>query len=214
MALGPRLLSTHRIEIRKHDLAIILQKINPHPNPVVAFEQYTIPADLAAEILFTACYIHDDIRGKDIIDLGTGTGRLALGASLLGAGYVVGIDVDLPSLKLASAAEKTLHANVDFILGEIGTVRGSMDTVLMNPPFGTKKPHADIEFLQCALQLGRVVYTIHKSSTRRFLENWLTVRGLEIDRIMATQMVIPHQFDFHSKTRKSVEVDVVRIVNG
>jgi len=206
-------LPTPKIEIRKHDLAIILQKIDPHPNPIVALEQYTIPADLAAEILFTACYVHDDIRGRDVIDLGTGTGRLALGASLLGAGYVVGIDIDLPSLKLASEAEKSLHAEADFILGEIGTVRGSMDTVLMNPPFGTKKPHADIEFLQRGLQLGRVVYTIHKSSSRRFLENWLAVRGLEIDRIMATQMAIPHQFDFHSKTRKSVAVDVLRVVN-
>ena len=202
-----------RIGIRKHELAVTLQKINPHPTPIVALEQYTIPADLAAEILFTACYIHDDIQGKEILDLGTGTGRLALGASLLGAGYVVGVDVDLPSLKLASEAEKKLHIEVDFILGEIGTVRGSMDTVLMNPPFGTKKPHADIEFLQCALQLGKVIYTIHKSSTCRFLKNWLAARGLEIDRIAAAKMPIPHQFRFHDKSSKLVEVDVLRIVN-
>ena len=205
---------TRSIPVRKRDLAIALQKIKPHPTPILALEQYTIPADLAAEILFTACYVHDDIRGRDIIDLGTGTGRLALGASLLGAGYVVGIDIDLPSLKLASKAEKTLNAEADFILGKIGTVRGSMDTVLMNPPFGTKKAHADIEFLQCALQLGRVVYTIHKSSTRGFLKNWLSARDLDTNRIIAARMPIPHQFQFHDKRSKLVEVDVLRIVKG
>jgi putative methylase len=204
-------LPTHRIQIRKHDLAITLQKVNPHPNPKAALEQYTIPADLAAELLFTACYIHDDIRGKHVLDLGTGTGRLALGASILGADYVVGVDVDASSLKLASNAQKSLHADVDFVLGDIETIRGSVDTVLMNPPFGTKKAHADIQFLQCALGLGKVVYSIHKSSTREFLKRWLQRRGFNCDRIIATEMEIPHQFSFHRKPRGSVEVDAIRI---
>ena len=201
----------HSIRIRKHDLAITLQKVNPHPKPKAALEQYTIPADLAAEILFTACYIHDDIQGKQVLDLGTGTGRLALGASLLGADYVVGVDVDASSLRLACIAERSIHANVDFVLGDLGTIRGSVDTVLMNPPFGTKKAHADVQFLQSALQLANVVYSIHKSSTREFLKRWLEKHGFDCDRIMVTKMEIPHQFSFHRKRRASVEVDVIRI---
>jgi putative methylase len=166
---------------------------------------------LAAEILFTACYIHDDIQGKQVLDLGTGTGRLALGASLLGADYVVGVDVDASSLRLACIAERSIHANVDFVLGDLGTIRGSVDTVLMNPPFGTKKAHADVQFLQSALQLANVVYSIHKSSTREFLKRWLEKHGFDCDRIMVTKMEIPHQFSFHRKRRASVEVDVIRI---
>jgi putative methylase len=204
-------LPAHPIRIRKHDLAITLQKVNPQPNPKAALEQYTIPADLAAEILFTACYIHDDIQGKQVLDLGTGTGRLALGASLLGADYVVGVDVDASSLGLACIAERSLHANVDFVLGDVATIRGSVDTVLMNPPFGTKKAHADVQFLQSALQLANVVYSIHKSSTREFLKRWLEKQDFDCDRIMVTKMEIPHQFSFHRKKRASVEVDVIRI---
>ena len=204
---------TRPIQIRKHDLAITLQKISPHPNPKVVLEQYTTPADLAAEILFTACYVHDDIQGKRVLDLGTGTGRLALGASILGAEYVVGVDVDEPSLKLASMAAKSLHADADFLLADIDSVRGSVDTVLMNPPFGTKKPHADLRFLRSALQLGEVVYSIHKSATRKFLEQWLKGRGLTSKRIMTTAIEIPHQFSFHRKPMRSVEVDVIRITN-
>jgi putative methylase len=192
-------------------LAITLQRVSPHPNPKVALEQYTIPADLAAETLFTACYVHDDIQCKRVLDLGTGTGRLALGASILGAGYVVGVDLDGPSLRLARIAEGSLHADVDFVLGDIETIRGSVDTVLMNPPFGTKRAHADLQFLQCALRLGNVVYSIHKSSTREFLKQWLRTKGFNCDRVIATQIEIPHLFSFHRKPMGSVEVDVIRI---
>ena len=199
------------IRIYKHDLAITLQKIRSHPSPKVSLEQYTIPADLAAEILFTACYTYDDIQEKVVLDLGTGTGRFALGASILGARYVVGVDVDAPSLRVASIDERRLRADVDFVLGDIRAIRGDVDTVIMNPPFGTKKPHADIQFLDQALRLGKVVYSIHKSSTRIFLEHWITSRGLSVHRILATEMVIPHQFNFHRKKRSSVQIDAIRI---
>jgi putative methylase len=192
-------------------LAIRLQKIGQHPHPKIALEQYTTPADLAAEILFTACYVHNDIQGKRVVDLGTGTGRLAIGASILGAEYVAGIDVDLPSLKLASAACKTIQADVDFTLGDIRVICGSVDTVLMNPPFGTKKPHADLQFLDSALKLGTVVYSIHKSSTREFLMTWLRNRGFKCELITAAGFEIPHQFDFHRKPKRSVKVDAIRV---
>ena len=199
------------IQIRKHDLAITLQNIGSHPRPQVALEQYTTPADLAAEILFTACYVHDDIQSKRVLDLGTGTGRLAIGASILGARYVVGIDVDPASIAYASVARKSFRADVDFVLGEIETIRGPVETVLMNPPFGTKKAHADLRFLDCALRLGKVVYSIHKSSTRGFLKDWLRNRGFNCERIIVTSIEIPYQFSFHRKPKRTVEVDAIRI---
>lgn len=44
----------------------------------------------------------------------------------------------------------------------------SFDTVIMNPPFGTKKnAGVDIQFLKAAITLARkVVYSLHKTSTR------------------------------------------------
>jgi len=206
-------LSARPIQIRKHDLAIMLQKISPHPSPKVTLEQYTTPADLAAEILFLACYSHDDIQHKRVLDLGTGTGRLAIGASILGAAYVVGVDLDADSIKLASAAAKSLGACVDFVLGDVGVTHGSVETVLMNPPFGTKKPHADLRFLECALRLGNVVYSIHKSSTRQFLKGWLHNRGLNA-QIIAAKIEIPHQHSYHRKPKQTVEVDVLRVARG
>ncbi len=197
--------------IRKHDLAIKLQQVNPHPQPKVALEQYTIPADLAAEILFEACYVHDDIEEKSVADLGTGTGRLALGASMLGAEYVIGVDRDLLSLNVASKNSKLMNSHSDWVLGDIQVLRGPVDTVLMNPPFGTKQAHSDQNFLEIALGLGTVVYSIHKSSTRPHIRSWLQSRADKSERIMSRRMEIPHQFPFHRKKRSYVEVDVFRI---
>jgi putative methylase len=192
-------------------LAIKLQQVNPHPEPKIALEQYSIPADLAADILFEACYVHDDIEKKSVADLGTGTGRLAIGASVLGAEYVVGIDLDILSLSVASENSKLLGSDSDWVLGNIEALRGPVDTVLMNPPFGTKQEHADRYFLQTALRLGTVVYSIHKSSTRPYVTRWLQGRAGKNERITSTRIEIPHQFSFHRKRRAYVEVDVFRI---
>ena len=200
-----------RVVIRKRDLAIKLQMVGAHPKPKVALEQYTIPADLAADILFLACYSYGDIEGKFVADLGTGTGRLALGASMLGAEFIVGIDVDRVSLDVAAESSNLLKIPVDWVLGDIETLKGPVDTVLMNPPFGTKQPHADLKFLEVAIRSAKTVYSIHKSSTRSFLTGWLRERHATPEAIVTTKMEIPHQFFFHRKRRRYVDVDVFRI---
>ncbi len=192
-------------------MEIRLQHVVPHSKPIIGLEQYTIPADLAAEILFEASYVHDDIEKKIVADFGTGTGRLAIGASMLGAEYVIGIDLDPLSLSTASRNSKSFGNHVDWVLSDIKVLRGPIDTVLMNPPFGTKQAHADQYFLKNALNVGRVVYSIHKSSTRRYVTRWLAHHADKSERILSTRMEIPHQFSFHRKKRSYVEVDIFRI---
>jgi putative methylase len=200
------------ITIRRHELAIKLQSVEPHPYPNVALEQYEIPADFAAEILFRACYEFGDIEGKSILDLGTGVGRLALGASLLGAEYVVGVDLDLLALELAAGNCKRMRLEADWVLSNLDALRGPVDTVVMNPPFGTKRPHADTQFLRTAITIGKVVYSIHKAATRLHLSRWFSEHGCLAAVIMSAEMEIPHQFSFHSKEKHYVDVDVFRIV--
>ncbi len=180
----------------------------------MALEQYAIPADLAAEILFRACYEFGDIEGKSVLDLGTGAGRLALGASMLGAEYVVGVDLDWLALKVAAGNCRRMRLKADWVLADLEALQGPIDTVVMNPPFGTKRPHADIQFLQTAIRIGKVVYSIHKAATRSHLGRWFSEHDRHAEIIMRAEMEIPHQFSFHRKRKHHVDVDVFRIVRG
>jgi len=158
--------------------------------------------------------VHDDIEGKTVIDLGTGTGRLVLGAALLGAEYAIGIDLDPTALETASQNAKRLKLKIDLILGDIDVLRGETETAVMNPPFGTKRVHADTRFLGVALRLARIIYTIHKSSTRAYIFRWLSQHDAHPSILESTKMEIPHQFTFHKKRREYVDVDVYRIVRS
>lgn len=122
-------------------LELFLQSIEAHPRPKASLEQYTIPTDLAAEMLHIAAFQNDDIVGKDVIDLGTGTGRLALGAAYLGAGSVTGVDIDPEALAVArrAAAASGLRRITQWVLADIEAISGRFDTVLQNPPFGVRR---------------------------------------------------------------------------
>jgi len=194
--------------VRRLDLEKAIAQIAPHPSPKAYLEQYTIPAEAAAEILYTATYIYDDICNKRVIDLGCGTGRLAIAAALLGAGEVVGVDVDKIAIKQAAAnAEKLgVETMTSWAIGDISIIRGNFDTVLQNPPFGIQKRHADLHFLERALQIGKRVYSLHKSvkavnkqipAPSPFLQRFIERNGGEIQAISSLRMGVPHMFDFH-----------------
>ena len=149
------------------ELEIKLQTLDTHPRPKVALEQYTVPANLAARILFRACYEFGDIEHKSVADLGTGTGRLALGAAMLGAEYVVGVDLDPLALKVAVKNCARMGSKADWVLTDIDTLRGPVETVVMNPPFEHGK---DVDHMTPLSKGGKTVRSnlrAVKASTNR-----------------------------------------------
>lgn len=190
-----------------------LERLRSHPDPDPELEQYTTPAKVAAEMLFMAAYVHDDIEDKVVADLGCGTGRLGIGALLLDAQYVVGIDIDPRAIAVAveNAEAADVSDRCHFVSGDVTSLRGAFDTVLMNPPFGTRRRHLDVRFLSEAMRLAGSVYSIHKSSTRRFIKRFIHRRGGMISSLLQMDLDIPWMFDFHQKARKSVTVDLYRI---
>jgi putative methylase len=220
--------------IRKLELDLFLSQMESQPSPKASLEQYTVSEAIAASMLYLAAYTNGDIVGKTVLDLGCGTGRLALAASYLGAQFVVGVDIDKTAIKTASensekAGSKT---EVQWVLADIGAVTGSFDTVLQNPPFGVQKRAADRKFLEKALEVGNVVYSLHnhpctdKQLVHRlkaspggllqvepspFIEKFVERHHGVVKAVYAMLMTIPRMFDFHTKMKHDFIVDLYLI---
>jgi putative methylase len=195
----------------KRQLEIILSKLKILETPTLRLEQYPVSPEAATELLYMAGFEHDDLEGR-IIDLGTGTGRLAIGAALMSPAHVTGIDVDTRALELAHENAKTAGVRVEWVQSAIDKVDGTYDTVVMNPPYGTRTVHVDTRFLDKAFRLAPVTYSIHKASTRTFLARYVRKSNRRIAETRSMNMKIPHLLSFHTRRWKSVEVDLYRIV--
>lgn len=200
-----------KIRSSKRQLEIQLARLKILETPRLKLEQYPVSAEAAAELLYMAGFEHDDLTGR-VIDLGTGTGRLAIGAALMGSEHVVGVDVDPKALALARENAETAGVEVEWIESPIEDVKGNHDTVVMNPPYGTRTVHSDARFLERAFQIAPVIYSIHKSSTRDYLAGLVVKHQRRIEEARSVRMQIPHLFSFHTRKWKSVEVDLLRIV--
>ncbi|WP_328585455.1 METTL5 family protein [Methanofollis ethanolicus] len=190
-----------------------LQKLSGFPAPKPALEQYATPATVAARLLHHAAG-EDAVEGKRVLDLGCGTGMLACGASLIGAGEVVGVDVDRAALRTAQANAALVGAEVDLVCGEIGLAfpirPQTFDTVVMNPPFGAQKKHADRPFIDCALASAGVVYGIFNAGSRPFIESYIAGRG-RITGAVGGSFTLPRTFAFHRRDRLDIPVEILRI---
>ena len=198
--------------VSKRQLEIRLAKLQTLQSPQLRLEQYPVSPEVAAELLHMAGFEHQDLRGE-VIDLGTGTGRLAIGAALMGSQRVVGVDIDERSISLARGNAMATGVKVEWELSDIDEVVGKFDTVIMNPPYGTRLSHLDLRFLDRAFELAPVSYSIHKSSTREFLKRVVGRKGRRVDEVRSMNLDIPHLFSFHRKRSEEVEVDIYRILS-
>ena len=209
--------------VRKLDLERAISKMAPHPAPKAYLEQYTIPPEVASEILYMATYVYGDIIDKRVADLGCGTGRLGIGAALLGAREVIGVDIDKVAIKTAqmNAEKMDVENKTHWVIADINAIRGSFDTVLQNPPFGVQRRRADRRFIEKSLEIGRRIYSLHKSEissrelVRRlknrgapiptapspFLKKFIEKHGGTILAVYAMVMTIPKIFKFHTKRK-------------
>ncbi len=199
--------------LRRKHLALLLSQVEPNPKPKLKWESYMLDAESAASMTYIASQLND-IYGRRVIDLGCGSGILAIAAALLGAGWVVGVDIDRDAIETAVKNASRLNVDVDFIIGDINCITGHFDTALMNPPFGSWHKGADIKFLRKALEVSDVVYSLHKHSllVRNFLTREIPKLGGRIDRIQEMNIIISRTYDFHKKKLYSVKADLYRII--
>ena len=78
--------------------------------------------------------LKENLRDKSLLDLGTGTGILAIGACLMGVGDVTAVDTDASSVEAAenNFALNSLTGKVRIIHGDIRAAGAGYDVVLAN----------------------------------------------------------------------------------
>lgn len=195
-------------------LEMTLQRLAGFTRPQAALEQYQTPAPLAARLLYHAL-MKGDIEGKTVLDLGCGTGILTIGAALLGAASVTGVDIDERALVVARKNADLIGTEVRFLAVDVreGGCReriGTCDTVVMNPPFGAQKAHADRPFIDCALSVAGVTYSIFNAGSIPFVEAY-TAQKAEITERIGSAFILKRTFAFHTKDVQEIEVEVLRL---
>jgi len=202
--------------LKRQQLEMALSRLKPSPSPELAFEAYDLNPAAAAEILFLAETRYGDVKGRRVLDLGCGSGILAIGAAVLGAKEVLGIDIDVESVKVAKENARLVRVVVDFVAGDIDAVRGPFDVTVMNPPFGTRRRGMDVTFLRKAMSVSKRVYSLHKGGVRNrsFLKNAVEELGGKVDAVFEMEIEIARTYEFHRKRRYPVKVDLYRVISS
>ncbi|WP_256686399.1 METTL5 family protein [Halococcus qingdaonensis] len=186
-------------------------------NPRTSLEQYRTPPGLAARLVHDAD-LQGDIEGRFVVDLGTGTGMLALAAALRGPRGVVGVDIDPDPLSTARDNEGRVGTAADISWLRADATDAPLDTdgettVVMNPPFGAQagNEHADRAFLATAARLGDVSYSVHNAGSQEFVASFAADNGGTVMRSFRAELDLPRQFDFHDEDSHTVETEIFRI---
>lgn len=203
----------------KKDLEFLLNKIPDYVDyPEEKLEQYATPSHIAADMLWQA-FMMGDILGKIVVDFGSGTGRLAVGATALGAKYVVAVDIDIRHvIKLSKLIKNKsivkLLKSIDFVQADINHIHLRCDTVIQNPPFGVYRKGADTEFLIRAFKTGKVIYSLHKSheQNRNYLTNLALKHGFKAFILKTYNFPIKASLRKHRKRIHYVLVDLIKYI--
>ncbi|MFH1916499.1 MAG: METTL5 family protein [Nanoarchaeota archaeon] len=197
----------------KSDLAVILSKLKGFPFPNVALEQYTTDADVAAEIVWDA-YMNKDIEGKTLTDLGCGPGILGIGAMIMNAMNVCFVDKDEMAIKIAQSNLRMVEEHLsegfegaEFFTMDVTEFFTPVDTIIMNPPFGTRDAGADVLFLGRAMAIAKTVYSLHKSSTKAYIRDLIAKNGFTI--FYEKEFKMPLKATMPQHVKKIERIDVV-----
>ncbi|UCD14691.1 MAG: methyltransferase [Thermoplasmatales archaeon] len=198
--------------MKKKELEILLQKVPFPKRPIHTLEQYMTPANIAADIIFTA-HQFGDIENKTVIDLGCGTGIFSVGAAITGAKKVTGVDVDKNVITIAKEYARENNLGIEFTVKDVKDVDIKCDTIFMNPPFGAQKSNqkADRKFVEKGFEISTIFYSLHLKKTIPFLEKMISSLGGSITYQKNYVFPIRWSFEFHDKEVVYYDVTLLRV---
>lgn len=192
----------------KKQLEIKLSKLTQLDSPDPNIEQYTIPSNIAAEVLWIA-HMNNDIKNKVIADLGCGNGILGIGSLLLGARKVFLLDSESNAILTTKKNLRDLKLENYVILREyVENFDKKVDLVIQNPPFGVQIEHADRIFLIKAMENSRKIYSLHKLESKNFIEALARDNNFKIKDILTLEFPIKKTQKFHTKKQHTIKVSL------
>lgn len=212
-----------RMKLR--ELESNLEDVDVFEQPKLLLEQYPTRPHIAACMLHTMQTTFGDIEDKHVADLGCGCGVLSAGAIMLGAGFATGFDVDHDALSIYKENMESFEiSNYDLVRADISRVEfvkksrlsKAFDTVVMNPPFGTKHNRGiDMAFVKCGLEMARTaVYSLHKTATREHVVKKAGDWGVKVEVLAKLRYDLPASYKHHKKSSVDIDVDFVRFSFG
>ena len=194
----------------KSGLAVKLSRLKGFDEPNIASEQYSTDSEVAAELLWMA-FMNGDVKDRVITDFGCGAGILGIGCLLLDARKVYFVDSDRAALEIAESNLNALGLKkYELIKSPVSDVSLKSDVVIQNPPFGTKRKHADREFLLKAFQTAIVVYSIHKASTEKFIRKLAESNKFQTTNALRRGLPLKRTHGFHRKRIHRIDVALFR----
>jgi len=88
-------------------------------------------------------------------------------------------------------------------------VDGPADLVVMNPPFGAQKRHADRPFWAAAFRLARrSVYAFSLAASRTFIAKEAVARNAHVLEVVPVRWVLGRTFPHHRRHAVDLDVDL------
>lgn len=202
----------------KKELAVILSKLKGFENPNIQLEQYQTPSDIAAEWVWEMA-MKGEVEDKVIADFACGPGIIGIGLLLLGAKKIHFIDCDKKILETCKDNYQKITeefegaGDAEFHHQDIREFKTNdkIDTVVQNPPFGTKEKHIDKAFLEQAFKTSKIVYSMHKSTTEDFVRAITKDHEFQITHKWFYKFPLLKTMKHHKKEKEYVDVDLWRL---
>lgn len=195
--------------MNKKQLAIALSKLKGFENPKAKLEQYATDSEIAAVFLWSA-FMQGDIEGKKIADFAAGPGILGVGALLLNAKKVYFVDLDEDALAIARENLKglKLEKNAAFFCGDAVDFHEKVDVVIQNPPFGVQMKNADTKCLEAAFSVAKIVYSMHKTSTSKYIHSLAEKHGFEAQEFSQMKFPLKKTMGHHTKEKEFIDASL------